>query len=154
MIAYIYCMKRTIPLLLIAVFSPFFLMAQTVTAADSSYIVSLNQQIDNYVVQQNIAALDTLYADDFVFSHGTGKIEGKAGWLETVGSTKYLSRSHDSVSVELHPGLAIARGKLYIQRIDTDKETRYQLKYVRVYALRNKRWQMISHITTYEQHEQ
>jgi Domain of unknown function (DUF4440) len=154
MIAYIYCMKRTIPLLLSAVFSSFFLMAQSVNGSDSSYIVSLNQQIDNYVVQQNITALDTMYAGDFVFSHGTGMIEGKAGWIKTLGRTKYPSRQHDSVKVELHPGLAIARGKLFIQRMDAEKMVVYQLRYVRVYALRNKRWQMISHITTHEQHEQ
>jgi hypothetical protein len=146
-------MKRTITLLLIALFSSSVLKPQTMTRSDSSYIVSLNQQIDNFVVRQNVAVLDTLYAGDFVFSHGSGKIEGKAGWLKTVGNTKYLSRQHDSVTVELHPGLAIVRGKLSIQRVDTGKTAGYQLKYIRVYALRSEKWQMISHITTHEQHE-
>ncbi len=146
-------MKSTICLFLVTLLSTSLVTAQTAAGPDSSYIISLNQQIDNFVVVQNVAALDTLYAADFVFSHGTGKIEGKAGWLKTVGKTKYPSRQHDSVTVELHPDLAIARGKLFIQRIDGGKTERYQLKYIRVYALRSKRWHMISHITTYELHE-
>lgn len=120
---------------------------------DSSYFTSLNQKIDNYVVQKNVTALDTLYAEDFVFSHGTGLIEGKASWLKAVGNGRYPSRHHDSMTVEMHPDLAIVRGKLSIQRIDKAVTVRYTLKYVRLFALRNKRWQMISHITTHEQHE-
>jgi hypothetical protein len=127
--------------------------AQNNAAPDSMYFISLNEQIDTYVVRRNLRALDTLYASDFVFSHGTGFIEGKLEWLSAVEKNSYLSRRHDSVTVESHPGLAILRGKLSIQRKDNDQLTRYNLKYVRVYAVRNKRWQMVSHITTHEQHE-
>ena len=83
-------------------------------------------------MQKNVIALDTLYAEDLVFSHGSGRIEGKAGWIKTVGRNNYPLRKHDSVSVEMHPGIAIVRGKMAIQRIDKDKTFRYTLKYVRV----------------------
>lgn len=121
--------------------------------ADSTYLISLNQQIDDYVVQQKVKELEGLYADDFVFSHGSGKVEGKAGWLKTVGRTTYPSRQHDSVKVELHPGVAIVKGNMAISRNDKDKVAVYHLKYIRVYALRNKQWQMISHSTTAEKHD-
>jgi hypothetical protein len=144
---------KEILVLLSLVLTTSIVTAQNNAAPDSMYFISLNQQIDTYVVQRNVRALDTLYATDFVFSHGTGFIEGKPGWLSAVEKNSYLSRRHDSVTVEPHPGLAILRGKLSIQRKDNDQLTRYNLKYVRVYAVRNKRWQMISHITTHEQHE-
>ena len=51
--------------------------AQAVNNSDSSYFISLNQLIDDYVVQGNAKVLDTLYAEDFIFSHGTGLIEDK-----------------------------------------------------------------------------
>lgn len=122
-------------------------------SGDSTYLISLNQQIDDYVVQQKVKELGGLYADDFVFSHGSGKVEGKAGWLKTVGRTTYPSRQHDSVKVELHPGVAIVKGNMAISRNDKDKVAVYHLKYIRVYALRNKQWQMISHSTTAEKHD-
>jgi hypothetical protein len=120
---------------------------------DSSLIVSLNQQIDGYVVQRNLTALDSLYATDFVFSHGSGKVEGKQSWFTTVARANYPQRQHDSVKVELHDGIAIVKGKMDIQKINSDKTDRYHLRYIRVYALRNKHWQLISHNTTHEWHE-
>ena len=121
------------------------------TLTDSLYFIKLNQQIDNNVVQKKVADLDTMYANDFIFSHGTGLIEGKESWLLAVKKNNYTYRNHDSVTVELHPDMAILRGRLNIRKQDN---TRYNLKYVRVFAVRDKWWQMVSHITTFEQHEQ
>ncbi len=121
--------------------------------ADSNFIILRNQQIDTYVVEHNTTALDSLYADDFVFSHGSGRVEGKQGWFTSVAKGNFLSRLHDSVTVEFHPQLVIVKGKLTVQKKNKEKTDRYHLHYVRVYALRKNSWQMISHITTREYHE-
>ncbi|MDZ4808173.1 MAG: nuclear transport factor 2 family protein [Bacteroidota bacterium] len=121
--------------------------------SDSSLLIALNQQIDNHVVAQDTIALDELYAADFVFSHGSGKIEGKKGWFTSVAKGSFISRQHDSVTAELHPNLAILRGKLSVHKKAKEKTDRYYLYYIRVYAYRDKRWQMISHITTSEYHQ-
>ena len=121
--------------------------------SDSTLLIALNQQIDNYVVAQDTTALSKLYAGDFVFSHGSGKIEGKKGWFTSVAKGSFVSRQHDSVTVELHPNLAILRGKLSVHKMANNKTDRYHLQYIRVYAYRDKQWQMISHITTSEYHE-
>lgn len=121
--------------------------------SDTSLLITLNQQIDNYVVAKDTAALSKLYAGDFVFSHGSGNIEGKQSWFKSVVKGSFISRQHDSVTVELHPNLAILRGKLFVHKNANNKTDRYHLKYVRVYAYRDKQWQMISHITTAEYHE-
>jgi len=146
-------MKRVIILFLVSVFLIGSVKGQQSAKSDSGYLVLLNQRIDDYVVQKNLAALDTLYVADFVFSHGSGKVEGKPGWLATVGRTDYTLRRHDSVTAEVHPDMAIVKGKMSIQRINKDKTDRYYLKYIRVYAPRKNRWQMVSHSTTFEQHE-
>jgi hypothetical protein len=129
------------------------LQAQPHAAANSMLLLTLNQQIDNYVVQRNINALDKLFANDFVFSHGSGKVEGKAGWFKSVDKGSFLSRQHDSVTAELHPGIAILRGKLSVVKKTEKENSRYHLKYIRVYALRDKQWQMVSHVTYWEYHE-
>jgi hypothetical protein len=146
-------MKKLVLLLLITVLQSSLLNAQGSRFADSSFIITLNQQIDNYVVEHDVAALDKLYAADFVFSHGSGKVEGKQGWFKSVAKGSFISRQHDSVMVELHKELAIVRGNLSVQKKGTDKTERYHLKYIRVYTFLDKHWQMISHITTAEWHE-
>jgi Domain of unknown function (DUF4440) len=145
-------MKKGI-LLVLVTFPVLFVAAQSSLATDSAAIISLNQQIDSYVVQQNTTALDKLYAADFVFSHGSGRVEGKKGWLNSVTKGGFLLRQHDSVIVELHPGIAIVRGKLSVHKKNKEKTDRYQLKYIRVYAYRNDSWQMVSHFTMAEYHE-
>jgi len=122
-------------------------------AADSSYLIRFNQQIDLDVVHRNISSLDTMFASDFVFSHGSGNVQGKEGWLKSVEKNNYPARQHDSVTVELHPGLAVVKGNMAIQRVDKDKTALYRLKYLRVYAIRNNRWRLISHTTTKEVHD-
>ena len=121
--------------------------------ADSIALILLNQQIDTYVVENNVTALDKLYAADFVFSHGSGKVEGKEGWLKSVAKGSFLARQHDSVTVELHPGLGIVRGKLSVQKKNKESIDRYHLKYFRLYAYRQQQWQLVSHYTFWEMHE-
>ncbi|HEV7782163.1 MAG TPA: nuclear transport factor 2 family protein [Chitinophagaceae bacterium] len=144
-------MKKFILLLLTAIGSNAVLKAQG--PADSNYLISLNQLIDNNVVKQDTAALKTVYAEDFVFSHGSGRVEGKQGWMRSVAKGGFLLRQHDSVTVELHPALAILKGKLSVQKQNKEKTDRYHLKYIRVYAFRNKQWMLVSHVTTDEWHE-
>ncbi len=145
-------MKKLILLLLIS-FPVLVGKAQGSQATDSVFIISLNQQIDSYVVEKNTTALDKLYAADFVFSHGSGRVEGKEGWLKSVAKGGFLLRQHDSVIVELHAGIAIVRGKLSVQKKNKEKTDRYHLKYTRVYAYRDNSWQLISHYTMSEYHE-
>lgn len=128
------------------------IMAQEVSAGDSSLLIALNQQIDNYVIEKDTTALDKLYASDFVFSHGSGKVEGKKGWFTSVTKGGFLLRQHDSVKVELHPAIAIVKGKLSVQKKGKEKTDSYYLYYIRVYAFREKQWLMISHNTTAEYH--
>lgn len=145
-------MKNGVLVLFVLLLSCCLVNGQTEALADSNLIRELNQRIDEYVVQKNIQALDTFYAGDFVFSHGSGRVEGKAGWLSTVARADYPMRQHDSVKVEMHPAIAIVRGKMSIKKINKDKTDHYHLRYIRVFA-RRKSWQLISHHTTHEWHE-
>jgi len=142
-------MKKPLLILFVVLFQVGLLYGQ----ADSSYLISLNQQIDNGVVKNDTNGIKNLYAADFVFSHGSGKVEGRESWLRSVAKGSFILRQHDSVTVELHAATAIVRGKLSVQKKNGDKVDRYFLRYVRVYAKREKQWQMISHFTFYEYHE-
>ncbi|MCU7548457.1 nuclear transport factor 2 family protein [Chitinophagaceae bacterium LB-8] len=110
---------------------------------------TLNRQIDHWVVQKNTGLLKKYYADDFVFTHGTGHVDSKASWLENVAKpgTQFVSRLHDSTAVELHPNLAIVTGTLTVVRKTAAPGSNYAVRYVRVYARQKKDWQMVSHRT-------
>ncbi|MBD0277728.1 MAG: nuclear transport factor 2 family protein [Bacteroidota bacterium] len=115
---------------------------------------SINRLLDRSVVSKHVAVLQKHYAEDFVFTHGTGLVDSKASWMKNVldTATHYVSREHDSTNVELHNDVAIIIGILTVQRKQQDKISRYGLRYVRVYQLRRTQWQLISHRTTAEWH--
>ena len=128
-------------------------------AAPDSAIIKLiddtNRKIDRAVVAKDMKFLSKHYGEDFVFTHGTGLIDSKNSWLESIRKSKgYASREHDSTVVELHKDIAIISGKLTVGRLTptSDGTSKYSLRYVRVFALRKKNWEMISHRTTSEWH--
>lgn len=136
--------------LLVQLLFQFAAAAQTKEAITKT-IDELNRKLDLAVMNKDIATLQKHYADDFVFTHGTGHIDSKASWIKGIRNMpegdRFISREHDSTLVEPHGDIAIITGKLSVQRLSKDKVTKYALRYVRVYALRKRVWQMISHRT-------
>ena len=119
------------------------------SAKISRTLDSINRLLDQAVVQKNAAVLHKHYADDFVFTHGTGMIDNKQSWIRFVTSDKanYQSRLHDSVNVEVHKNAAVVKGKLTVKNITDQKPNAYAIKYYRYYVLRNRTWQLLSHNT-------
>ena len=122
---------------------------QTIDPAMTA-IEAVNERIEEAVVSKDLASLDALYADDFMFTHGTGLVQTKRQWLDALRSdeTRFLSRQLDSTSIELHPEIAIVTGRLLVCRQSEAGEVRYGLQYVRVYSMKTGLWQLISHYTT------
>ena len=133
-------------------------VAQERSLQDSAlinFIDDLNQRIDRAVVAKDLKFLQKHYGSDFIFTHSTGLVDSKQSWIESIRKSKgFASREHDSTIVELHKDIAIVTGKLTVGRVQPaqDGTTKYSLKFVRVYVLRKKTWQMISHRTTSEWH--
>lgn len=121
--------------------------------ADSSLLIMLNQRIDQAVVDRDTVWLKGVYGDDFVFSHGSGRVDSRESWLRSVAKGGFLLRQHDSVTVEGHGEVALLKGRLTVIKKNKEKTDHYFLKYIRLYAWRNERWQLLSHSTIFEQHE-
>jgi ketosteroid isomerase-like protein len=117
-------------------------------------VLLANAQIDEGVVKKDIKKLEQLYAADFVFTHGTGFVEGKSSWLKNIQNQdmRFVSRQQDSTKAEMHGDVAILIGRLDIVREQKQQITKYGLWYVRVFVRKSNRWQLISHRTTKEWH--
>jgi ketosteroid isomerase-like protein len=127
------------------------------TADETKKLVDdTNRLIDRAVVKQDVATMQKYFGDDFYFKHSTGQIDSKDSWITSIKNLKegnrFTSREHDSTEVELHGDVAIVAGKLSVAREAQPEVKKYYLTYVRVFALRNKTWQLISHRSTKEWH--
>jgi ATP sulfurylase len=129
------------------------LFANKYTNNDSVLLLKINREIDKLVVENKVDELKNYYAADFVFTHGSGKKDSKETWLQSVAKGNFISRVHDSVSVEMHNNIAIVKGRLDVQKRGKEEEIKkYYLWYIRVYRLNKKLWQLISHTTYFEAH--
>jgi ketosteroid isomerase-like protein len=127
------------------------------TADETKKLVDeTNRILDRAVVKQDVATMQKYFGDDFYFKHSTGQIDSKESWITSIKNLKegnrFTSREHDSTEVELHGDVAIVAGKLSVAREAQPQVRKYYLTYIRVFALRNKTWQLISHRTTKEWH--
>jgi len=113
-------------------------------------IESINRAVEEAIVAKDFPRLETLYADDFVFTHGTGLVQTKSQWLDSLRSheTCFLSRQLESTSIELHAKIAIVTGRLHVCRRSEKGEVRYGLQYIRVYSSQTGLWRLTSHRTT------
>lgn len=124
------------------------------TTAAKQQIVAINAGLDNAVTNKQADYLQKHFAPDFYFLHSTGQVDSKKSWMQYVldTATRYRSRTHDSVTVELHGDVAILTGILTVTRTAQTKITGYVLRYIRLYAYRQNRWQLLSHRSLNESH--
>jgi ketosteroid isomerase-like protein len=104
--------------------------------------------IDAAVSSQDAATLDSLLADDFVYTHAGGKPEAKPEFIATAVARDDPPRRilHD-VQVEPHGDVAVTGGT--IEFIYSDARPHLYLGYVRIHRLVDNSWRAISHRSFY-----
>ena len=99
------------------------------------------------------AFLDSVYAPDFRFKHGTGLLQDRTQQLAQVRRTRFAARELDSLDVEVHGDVALSTGRIHVRRrpgVPSTAPAGYTIRYARVYLRRDGRWRLITHHTTNE----
>ena len=116
--------------------------------SDEVVLRSLERAQANAVVEMDFDVLEEIYADDFIFTHGTGEVHDKTLWFDALSSGRdYLSREHEMIEIELHDDLGIVYGALLVHAKINEVEGQFRARYVRVYEQRGDRWLLVSHRT-------
>ena len=128
------------------------------SAADrAAEVLDLERRIEAAVLHADTDFLDGVLAGDFTYTHGDGWITGgavlgvdhRAEWLASLAG-RYSRREVDSQQVELHGDVAITMGRVRARSgAPPDAQRAFSFWYVRVYALRDGRWQYLSHRTVH-----
>ncbi len=115
-------------------------------ADTTSELSALEHAVEAAVTRKDAAFLDTVYSADFVFQHGTRRVDDKASWLDSLrgGGPAAASRTLSELAVEPHGDVATTTALISVVAA-TGRV--YSIRYVRVYAQRDGRWQMLSHRT-------
>ena len=120
-------------------------------------VLDLERRIEAAVLGADTDFLDEVLASDFTYTHGDGWTTGgavrgvdhRAEWLASLAG-RYSRREVDSQQVELHGDVAITMGRVRARSGPSAGAPRsFSFWYVRVYALRDGRWQYLSHRTVH-----
>jgi hypothetical protein len=106
---------------------------------------TIDLHIEQAVLRRDLAFLERAYAESLSYTHATGQVETRADRLTTVRSGGYTARTIEALLIERHGDVGITSGRLVATRLAEGRELRYMVPFVRVYAWREGRWQMLSH---------
>ena len=88
--------------------------SQDTTGTVVQHVVQVNDAIEKALLDRNAAALDTLFGDDLLFSHGGGNVDNKISYTARVPKSFYSSRVTDSTRVEVHDNAAVVLGRIIV----------------------------------------
>jgi hypothetical protein len=123
--------------------------------------LALERRIEDAVVRGDVAFVESVLASDFSFVHGDAWTTGgkplasddKAAFLKRVADKEYLVHDLDAVKTEVHGNIVITYGRyvsLFLpQGRDTSPRKLNSIRFERVYAKRNGKWQFLSHRTVH-----
>jgi ketosteroid isomerase-like protein len=117
----------------------------TTQASQIDVLLQLETQVEEAASGGDLAALESLLADDFMYTHSTGNSQTRGEWLESltplVGQRR---RVPSAIRVELHDDIAVVSADLDIVWVSREPALN---RYVRVWRNRNGAWQAISQRT-------
>ena len=113
-------------------------------------IVGLNREWNEALVRRDIASLDRLLNDDFVFTSSTGRIQNKAQYIKSIQSSDRTFESFDSVDLEvrIYGPATVVTGRAVAKIRYQNEERVNQYRYTDVWIKRQKRWRAVARQAT------
>jgi ketosteroid isomerase-like protein len=109
-------------------------------------LVDLDASIDALASEAKVDALNSILAEDFMYTHSTGKTQNRQEWTDSlIPLTGKRTRVVSNGEAEVHGDVAVVRGDLDIAWND-DRPVATD-RYVRVYRLQDGQWRAISQRT-------
>jgi len=122
-----------------------FAHAQNKPDSGSSQIVGLENKWNAAYQRGDVAAMDSLLADDFIITVEDGSTFSKAGYIAHNGnSTVHVEISDMSdLKVRLHGMTAVVTGAYHEKGTEKGKPYEYHDRFTDVWVNNNRRWQLI-----------
>ena len=110
-------------------------------------ILALEELRIQAMVRRDLAALNSLLADDLSYTHSGGRTDNKASFLALIESPESRYLGVDYSDTEVIPALeaVIVRGRAQIRlERDTGEKLSYPVLFLDIYTRRDGGWQMVA----------
>jgi hypothetical protein len=106
-------------------------------------ICELEQRVEQAIVNGDTQFLQSIYSDDFRFSHSSGEVTDKAESLRQVAERTYVMRRLDAINIETHGHIIITYGLVDMNARGDHGNRSYLVKYIRTYEKIHGHWKML-----------
>jgi ketosteroid isomerase-like protein/catechol 2,3-dioxygenase-like lactoylglutathione lyase family enzyme len=113
----------------------------------SSHIQDLERQLRDATLRNDVAQHDQLLADTWMNTNANGSVTTKAQLLQLLREQPFtfVSIEEEDVAIQVYAGCAVVTGRSLRRRLGRDgREVTLTVRFTRVYASRDDRWQVIS----------
>ena len=150
-------MRRCIPYLTISMALLSFAVGQPATPPDSENSKSeqeVRQMIEKYrtaLLQRDIAALEKIWADDYVFVNASGEVRTKAQRIANLksGATALESiNEKENITVRVYQNSAVATSRVTIKGKYSGQPTGGQYRSMHVWVKGPEGWQLVANQLT------
>lgn len=113
---------------------------------DSLQVASAVNTLVELMINPNKAGLEALVSDQVSYGHSSGKLEGKASFIESLvsGSSDFVKINLTDQTIQLFGNTAIVRNKLFASTNDGGKPGEVKLGLILVWQKHKKDWQLIA----------
>jgi ketosteroid isomerase-like protein len=109
-------------------------------------IENLESQWRTALVQNDVATINRLLADDYLGINPNGTLETKADALaqQRSGTVKISSIEPDNVKIRVYGDTAVVTSQVAVEGHDGDRDISGRYHYTRVYSRRDGEWKVVS----------
>ena len=139
-------MKNVLYLVLVLVTATAFVPAQNRDQSAADEILRLDESRFAAMTRGDLAELNKILADDLVYTHSSGLVEGKKEFIASLqsGNLKYVSIQNEEKKARIYGTVALVNGRAKVTISARGQEQSFVLRYLDVYAKRDGKWQMVA----------
>jgi ketosteroid isomerase-like protein len=115
-------------------------------ADNRQMIIDLDKRRMTAMAQKDVATLNTLLADDLVYTHSTARLDTKQSLIGAMesGATVYTAVEPSDVKAQDFGDTVVLTGVAQIKVVVNGTPNAFGVRFTDVYAKRNGRWQMVT----------
>ena len=115
-------------------------------ADNRQMIIDLDKKRMTAMAQKDVATLNTLLADDLVYTHSSARLDTKQSLIGAMesGSTVYTSVEPSDVKAQDLGDTVVLTGSCRISVMSGGRPNSFGVRFTDVYANKGGRWQMVA----------
>jgi hypothetical protein len=114
-------------------------------ANNGEMIIELDRKRMQAMGDKDIATLDTLLADDLIYTHSSARVDTKQSLIANMksGATVYSSIEPSEVRAQDVGDAVVLTGVAWVKVVSNGRQLDFGVRFTDAYAKRNGRWQMV-----------